>query len=1353
MNLRKSFIFVVMFFMLLSNVSLANGLPEREAQPNNKKNNSTIKETSEEQYEDNDIVRVIVELESAPAIEYAQEAGLSYSELTSEKKGSLKNSLLKEQQAVKSQLKSKNISVEYKNNFTTVFNGFSGETEFGNLTEVKSLPQVKEVHISHEYERPEEQPDMVYSKELVEAQKTWQNYGYDGEGMVVGIIDTGVDPSHKDMILSADTTPEITELAVNKFVGQAHIEGKYFTEKVPFGYNYADQNNEILDLGPGASHHGMHVAGTVAANGDEENGGIKGVAPEAQLLALKVFGNDPEMPSTWSDIYVKAIDDSIELGADVLNMSLGSTAAFVRSEDPEQQAIARAVENGVLMAISAGNSAHLGNGWSNPYASNPDVGVVGSPGLSTDSLQVASLENQKIQVDGFQVKLDGEVYKTIGYKKQDTPLMLDLFKNKEMEVVYVGDGQPDKYEDKDVEGKIVFVVRTGGFFYAQIEAAAEAAGAAGVIVRGAEGHGDYVSMALDSPTIPMVSLSISDGNDLLEKVTTEGKDFSVIFDGSMIAANNPAAGTLSAFTSWGVTPNLDFKPEITAPGGQIYSTLQNDQYGIMSGTSMAAPHVAGGSALVTQRVEKDFAGVTGFDKVQLSKNILMNTAAPVIDKGLVNDYFGWDLPYSPRRQGAGVMQLHAAMSTPVVVTETGSSEGKVALREIGNITTFNLSAENFSSEAVNYDLTANVQTDFAAESLLGYAADGLEAQKIIDSTVKFTVNGEEVTSVNIPANGSVDFQVEVDVTNAKVLADDLVTPVAIDEVFENGYFVEGFVSLTSNELVSTMNTNATEANSVSEGIYIGGEVNKYYSLLEFMNSSNKAEELNAAGLENVKLYQEGKIASASDILVDGGWIAAQEDYQVGDLAGTYTKVDGTTYQPEQPEFVEKEIHPELTVPFVGFKGDWGAAPIVDGSVYEGADSFYGATGLVARDGVAENGSQNYSYLGYNPANGNFSEDVIAISPNGDDVQEEAIPIVSFLRNASLVEYNVLDENGEFLRKLRSEYDVRKHYYDGGAASNYSLSPVREWDGTIKGELVEDGTYYYEIKSTLDFTGKEAQSKKFKVVVDTVAPTVSATFENETLNIDYQDQGIGSGYIDVLVNGESVLEAPLSSETDEYKMSGISPYGAIVEVVAYDFAGNTSSYTIEGAGDTTIPAIIATTPDALGVYGTSEVEVAGYVTDGSEITSFTIDGEEVTLTEGEDGKWLFSKTLTLQDGVHKISIAGEDQKGNKIEFKRTIFVDTTAAEITVNSALEVASDATTYELDLTLSDNFEEVRLFIDGSEEYYNALAEPYVMEGFTHNFTKTVELEEGTNTFVVEVEDLAGHVTTKTVTVTRAAE
>src|SRR5699024_5181924 len=135
--------------------------------------------------------------------------------------------------------------------------------------------------------------------------------------------------SHRDMVLSETTEAAHSQGSIEETIKGEDLPGQFYTEKVPYGYNYMDKNNKILDNAKGASMHGMHVAGTVAANGDEDNGGIMGIAPEAQLYALKVFGNDPEMPSTYGDVYIKAIDDAIKLGVDALNMSLGSTAGFV----------------------------------------------------------------------------------------------------------------------------------------------------------------------------------------------------------------------------------------------------------------------------------------------------------------------------------------------------------------------------------------------------------------------------------------------------------------------------------------------------------------------------------------------------------------------------------------------------------------------------------------------------------------------------------------------------------------------------------------------------------------------------------------------------------------------------------------------------------------------------------------------------------------------------------------------------------------------------------------------------------------------------------------------------------------
>ncbi len=1190
-------------------------------------------------YDAKDKVRVIVELDGESGIEYANKKQTRYKDLEESTKSKLQSKALEDQDTIKGQMNKAKVDAKYLNSFTTVINGFSAEVEFGKIKLIEKLSDVQSVHIVNEYKRPTEQPEMIYSKELVQAQEAWRDYGFKGQGMVVGVIDTGIDSSHRDMVLSDDTEVKLTEDDVKASVTENDLPGKFYTEKVPYGYNYMDQNAEIRDLGAGASMHGMHVSGTVGANGDEENGGIKGVAPEAQLLALKVFGNDPEMPSTWSDIYVKAIDDAILLGADVLNMSLGSTASFVLPDDPEQKAVSRAVENGVLMSISAGNSAHFGNGYYNPMASNPDIGVAGSPGISSESLQVASLENSKINVEGMKVYFDDELFGTVGYQKQETPNFLDLFKDEKKEVVYVGTGEDSFYEGKDVEGKIVFVVRTGGFFYAKIEEAAIRHGAAGVIVRGATGHGDYVNMALEAKTIPMISLSVSSGNELEAQVKA-GKKMEVVFDGSKVAALNPAADTMSTFTSWGVTPNLDFKPEITAPGGKIYSTLNDDQYGMMSGTSMAAPHVAGGAALVLQRVDEEFK-LTGAARVNMAKNIMMNTSEPVMDKGYVNNILGWSNPYSPRRQGAGVMQLHSALATPIVVTDSESGIAKVSLKEVDNDVKFTVDVQNFSDEAVSYDVSANVQTDFANSGFLGFAPDELEAQEIQDAKVTISSKEGEIDTLEIPANSTVKVNVAIDLSEAKVYDDAVEELVDINSVFKNGYFVEGFLTLSS----------------------------------------------------------EGEHAAS--------------------------------------------------IPYVGFNGDWTQAPILDAPLTDVANTFYGMTGLAA------NLPGGLDFLGFDQfagEEGEYSQDLVAFSPNGDGVADSTMPILSFLRNAKKVEYNILDSDKNKLRTIRTENHVRKNYYDGTPNTQYTIKSASSWDGKVKDALAAEGVYYYEVKALLDFPGAEWKSYTFPVKVDVTAPTFKVDYNKATNALsfsDIKDKGVGVAYLDVKVNGES--KKALAGDSTSYSFTTAAKDIDFVDVVAVDYAGNMTTIRVPGVGDSTIPDIHWMTPEALGVVDTLEPVVTGYVTDKTGIKELMIDGKKVEVTWNEEKKrFEFETKLSFDsDGVKMVDVSVVDGNDNKIEFQRRFFVDSSAPTLEVsNVPASVGSSTNEVNVKVKVKDNFDEIRLYQDGSEVFYNEMVEPYEMTGYEKTVDLKLDLVEGDNKFTFKATDLAGHEVTKQITI-----
>ncbi|MGM9923671.1 MAG: S8 family serine peptidase [Bacillus sp. (in: firmicutes)] len=1199
-----------------------------------KHNQKSIKKLDE--YIDSDEVRVIVELEGDPAITYANDKGVMYKQLSVGEQDKIQQGVLDEHNIFLNNLKQKRISLKKENAFTTVLNGISGKVAYGDISKIEQIAGVKKVTIATEYERPKEKPDMLSSKEMVEAQQTW-NTGYDGKGTVVGIIDTGIDYTHTDMTLSANSGHKLTEKSVNDKAKEQNLSGKFYTNKIPYGYNYADKNVEIKDLGPDASMHGMHVAGTVGANGDESGNGIKGVAPESQLLALKVFGNDPAMPSTFGDIYIKAIDDGIKLGADVLNMSLGSTAGFVDDSSLEQKAVDNAVQNGIVMSISAGNAAHLGDELGKqPLATNPDTGLVGAPSVAKSSLSVASMENNKIALDEMKMTIGGKAY-SLGYKKQSSPIPLTVFGNKSLDVVYAGDGSPSQYEGKNVKGKIAFVARVASApNYGEIQKAAEAAGAAGIIIRGLPAHGDYVSMALNAPTIPLVTVSQSDGNMIIAELTKNDGAAKVAFTGKQVTVANANAGNMSSFTSWGVTPSLELKPEITAPGGQIYSTLNDDQYGLMSGTSMAAPHVSGGSALVLQRVQEMFPDLSNAEKSKRAKLLMMNTAKPVEDP--TND----GIFYSPRRQGAGIMQIHSAVSTPVYVVEKGTNEGKVELKEIeGNTFSFTLTATNTSEEDVTYEVDTSVLTDAVTNGTLDMKERNIAKARVSVDTKSFTLFGGQ----------SKDITVRVNLDNADA---ELVNAMA------NGYFVEGFVQL--------------------------------------INKSDQA-------------------------------------------------------------------FPNLSVPFVGYKGDWNKANILDPMVYN-PGSYLETSFMVDDKGDA---------LGQNGVSGELDENTIAISPNGDNQKDAIAPVLTFLRNSQIVEYSIVDETGKTLRTLTKDKEQRKNFK---ATAPYVYKPSSTtWDGFIKSKRAKDGKYFYQVKTQVGLAGKEPQTVKVPVIVDTAAPVFGKTAfsaKNGILSFDVND-GSGSGLqlIQVQVDGKAVKTLDAAGQTSfKIDIGKVSDKAKIV-ILALDHADNLAGTVVKSASDDTVPYIVTTAPEALGVFNSKEIPLTGSVKDATELAYLKVKSDKLVGSEveiptklNEQTKNLdFNTTLTFtEDGVHDIYISGEDMVGNKIEFRRQVIIDTTPAKLEITGIPEdgivgakEADTGSEEQPDIVLhakvTDNFDEIRLVVQGDELFKQTFDDPYVMREFSKEFDVPLFLDEGQNDVVFEVTDLAGHVTKQEVVLYKNAE
>ncbi|WP_069650533.1 S8 family serine peptidase [Caloranaerobacter ferrireducens] len=1200
---------------------------------------------------DDDNIRIIVELEGKPLIEYATEEGVKVNELNAQMAKVITDDLIGMQENIKESIEESNINIEYHNSFVNVVNGFSATTTFKEAKKIEKIPGVKRVTIANEYSRPE--PDMNTSKDIVKAVETW-NLGYNGEGTVVAIIDTGIDPSHKDMKLTNPDKVKLSRESVEDIILQEGLPGKWFTDKVPYGYNYMDNNLEILDLGPDASMHGMHVAGIVGANGDED--GIKGIAPEAQLLAMKVFGNNPSMPSTFGDIIIRAIDDAVKLGADVINMSLGSTSAFVLPDDPEQQAVARAVENGVLVSISAGNSNHIGDGYSNPLIKNPDIGVVGSPGLTPESIQVASIENTHIRAEAFEYVDENDESHLVGYIMAGSYDPVEVF-NGPIEYVYCGlGGTQEDFEGIDLEGKIALIQR-GSYYFTDKIMNAQNNGAVGVIVFNHESGGESLvhMMYPEEGRIPAVFIGHSDGLKLLDLIE-KGKNF-VEFKGDKTTVLNPNIGKMSDFTSWGVTPDLGFKPEITAPGGQIYSTLQNDKYGIMSGTSMAAPHVSGGAALVLQRVDEEF-GLTGIDRVNMAKNILMSTAKPNIDKGLYNDYFGLGNYTSPRRQGAGVMDLYAATTTPAVVTYKETGLSKVNLKEIGDITKFTLTVENFSDETVSYAVYGTVGTDltFGVENFLetqGVYKNGTispDAPWTGEFPITFELSDGTVIDnvynvLEIPAGSSLDFDVTIDLTDAV----DWIYNAPLNAIFPNGTFIEGFVRLVPTD-------------------------------------------------DNV---------------------------------------------------------PELSIPYVGFYGEWDKVPIIDVTNYDANEdnqTFYGLTVMSWLDEKED----VYRFLGYTPDGPDKTK--IAFSPNGDGVADNIIPLLSFLRNARELDINILDKDGNKIRDLAYEEYIRKNYYDSGRGTQFYAKDSWTWDGTANNRLVEDGEYIYEVKTRIDYPGSEWQSVEFPVRVDTIPPVIEEVTYDKDKDIITVKANDGDYPIlrYELIEDEVVLEESTKGEFD------VSKYDGTHEVVVrvYDCGWNYVDTQPIVIGDKTIPYIFIETPEYFGIYNTSEILVKGSVVDSSELVELKVNGEDVEYVYNEEtGDYDFETVLVLQDGMHEIDIEAKDAAGNYINFEHKIFVDTTAPVINVTEeptdrivdytveSINISADITENLPDLLVKVNGNVVKN-ISQDWSYFKDL-EPahYTIENYE------IKLEYGDNIISIEAEDAAGNTTYKEYKVYRKQE
>lgn len=704
----------------------------------------------------NETVRVIVQLKDKPALAASNKKTV----LKASSKSSYEKTLKSKQQVVESQAQ-KLPGAKIKENFTELLNGFSMDVKRSQIDKLKKINGVKKVTEANKYT-----PDMTYAKSLTQIYDEWKNYGYKGQGMVVAVVDSGVAYDHKDMKITDASKDKLNQ---NNVLDGKDDPGKFFTDKVPYGYNFADSNQDIIDRNPQTGGHGAHVAGIISANASDDevknNTGIQGVAPEAQVLALKVFTNDPTNKYAYSDTIVKAIESAVEHKADVINMSLGDTAGFKDDNDPEEQAVQNAVAQGTAVVISAGNayySTYPNNLESYGY-DVPDTGLIGAPGISDSAITVSSYENTKTTFLAFKYST-GSTTGTVAY--QTSEVSPEGVLTGKYSLVDCGKGQTSDFDGKDLSGKIALIQRGGGLSFVDKKKNAQSDGAVGAIIYNNDGDDSYVSMVTDSSvTIPAIFVNNTDGKTLESLISS---NVQVSFEGLTKATSNVNASQMSDFSSYGPSYDLNFKPDVAAPGGNIYSTVNNNKYETMSGTSMAAPHTSGATALLLQAIKKEGLSLTKADLVKFAKNDLINTAKPEMDQNGV--------PYSPRREGAGLIQVNDAVKNSVSATgNDGSAE--IALKEIsGKSASFNINVKNSGTSSATYNLSnlGGVLTQAKDED----AKKMLYDRQISGASVSF-----DSSSVTVAPGETKTVKVTV----------------SLPDSFESQQFVEGYIKLGSTD--------------------------------------------------------------------------------------------------------------------------------------------------------------------------------------------------------------------------------------------------------------------------------------------------------------------------------------------------------------------------------------------------------------------------------------------------------------------------------------------------------------------------------------------------------------------------
>ena len=796
-----------------------------------------------------------------------------------------------------------------------------------------------------------------------------------GEGKVIAVIDTGVDMTHPAFAGEIAGTPPLTPQKVAAMTSQLG-EGKtgvYVSQKFPFAYDYADGDNDASPAKSPYGSHGTHVAGIAAGNADK----IVGTAPNTQVIVAKVTRSEDD--ALLDSALLASLDDMLVLHPDVINLSLGWTAGMDSEADSVYATVYKKLqEAGITVNAASGNAFSTGYGNNSgkglPYASDPDSSVMDEPATYSSVVAVASVENALMR-NAFTVN-----GKDIGYQRarglngEKVAFFSDLPAGT-YEYVDAGFASEEdaaalkaKYPD-GLAGKIALVSRGNMTYQKKVENLYDLK-PAGIVVYNNVSVGSLIAMNLTTQDMPAAFISQADGQAMLDapEHTLSIAEGQVLPQSTIFEA--------SEFSAWGVSPDLRLKPEIAAPGGEVFSSIPDGAYEQSSGTSMATPQMAGVSTIVLQRVQSDplFASMNARQKADVVQNLIMGTARPLTDAAQTTGAL-----YSPRKQGAGLVDALAATTSSVYPTVVGAPEQSRPKADLGDGTKgwhFDVTLHNLSGVPATYELSSQALSEIVDGGFFTQHSSDWRGRGVEITYSGAASASAEGATVTVPASGEATVGIDIAPGSefASYVADN--TP--------NGTFLDGFVRFAS------------------------------------------------------------KTAS----------------------------------------------QPDLTVPYLGFYGDWGKAPIFDALASDG--------GAHTRASAIVNGKTGDS-LGYNPlvkvadrtGNPNPQRYVISrsaasgaptiLEPRTGTLRSVHSLTSSYTYQGSEVASVTNHRNWKSLYLTSTEENTWVEAYHESSSFDANAEPFAH---------MPDGTYTLRIAASNDGPSRAEQSISYKFRLDTTAPVIS-----------------------------------------------------------------------------------------------------------------------------------------------------------------------------------------------------------------------------------------------------------------------